>query len=244
MSTAELFDAVDVIRTKRDKARLSDAQIDWVVDAYTRGAVADEQMSALAMAIPASPAATAALPTCWQFAASSNRALDSSGARSSRIGSLPLSSCALAGTASAGCDPSRCASANRADSRSRLAASAESGLPRIRLGWFFRCWAIASARPPSVITCRRACHPAAPVARRSPSVASIAAAKSGRPSCRGGSVSQVVVGPGFRSGIGTGSQRSMGSLKTSHKAATVTTVRPCELHQVMVGLIGVGSAAH
>ncbi|GAA3738402.1 thymidine phosphorylase [Micromonospora maritima] len=30
---------------------LSDGQIDWVVDAYTRGLVADEQMSALAMAI-------------------------------------------------------------------------------------------------------------------------------------------------------------------------------------------------
>jgi thymidine phosphorylase len=48
---AEAFDAVDVIRTKRDGGRLSDAQIDWVVSAYTRGAVADEQMSALAMAI-------------------------------------------------------------------------------------------------------------------------------------------------------------------------------------------------
>ena len=47
----EPFDAVDVIRTKRDSGRLSDAQIDWVVDAYTRGIVADEQMSALAMAI-------------------------------------------------------------------------------------------------------------------------------------------------------------------------------------------------
>ena len=45
------FDAVDVIVAKRDGHRLSDAQIDWVVDAYTRGAVADEQMSALAMAI-------------------------------------------------------------------------------------------------------------------------------------------------------------------------------------------------
>ncbi|MEV0678351.1 thymidine phosphorylase [Actinosynnema sp. NPDC050436] len=43
--------AVDVIRAKRDRAALSDAQIDWVVDAYTRGLVADEQMSALAMAI-------------------------------------------------------------------------------------------------------------------------------------------------------------------------------------------------
>jgi len=43
--------AVDVIRTKRDGGRLTDDQIDWVVDAYTRGVVADEQMSALAMAI-------------------------------------------------------------------------------------------------------------------------------------------------------------------------------------------------
>jgi thymidine phosphorylase len=42
---------VDVIRTKRDGGTLSPAQIDWVIDAYTRGAVADEQMSALAMAI-------------------------------------------------------------------------------------------------------------------------------------------------------------------------------------------------
>lgn len=47
----EAFDAVDVIRTKRDKGRLTDGQIDWVVDAYTRGVVAHEQMSALAMAI-------------------------------------------------------------------------------------------------------------------------------------------------------------------------------------------------
>jgi thymidine phosphorylase len=45
------FTAVDVIRTKRDGGTLTDEQIDWVVDAYTRGAVADEQMSALAMAI-------------------------------------------------------------------------------------------------------------------------------------------------------------------------------------------------
>src|SRR3954447_13870692 len=44
-------DAVDVIIAKRDGAELSDSQIDWVLDAYTRGDVADEQMSALAMAI-------------------------------------------------------------------------------------------------------------------------------------------------------------------------------------------------
>ncbi|MEV4811328.1 thymidine phosphorylase [Micromonospora avicenniae] len=45
------FTAVDVIRTKRDGGVLSDDQIDWVMDAYTREQVADEQMSALAMAI-------------------------------------------------------------------------------------------------------------------------------------------------------------------------------------------------
>ena len=45
------FDAVEVIRTKRDGGALSDAQIDWVIAAYTRGAVADEQMAALAMAV-------------------------------------------------------------------------------------------------------------------------------------------------------------------------------------------------
>jgi thymidine phosphorylase len=43
--------AVDVITAKRDGGRLGDDQIDWVLDAYTRGAVADEQMAALAMAI-------------------------------------------------------------------------------------------------------------------------------------------------------------------------------------------------
>ncbi len=44
-------DAVEIITTKRDRGELSSRQIDWVVDAYTRGAVADEQMAALAMAI-------------------------------------------------------------------------------------------------------------------------------------------------------------------------------------------------
>ena len=48
---AEAHDAVEVIIAKRDGHELSDSQIDWVVGAYTRGAVADEQMSALAMAI-------------------------------------------------------------------------------------------------------------------------------------------------------------------------------------------------
>jgi thymidine phosphorylase len=48
---SEPFHAVDVIIAKRDKGELADEQIDWVVDAYTRGVVAEEQMSALAMAI-------------------------------------------------------------------------------------------------------------------------------------------------------------------------------------------------
>ncbi len=48
---SEAFDATDVIIAKRDGAALTPEQIDWVVDAYTRGVVAEEQMSALAMAI-------------------------------------------------------------------------------------------------------------------------------------------------------------------------------------------------
>ena len=47
----EPFDVVDLIRTKRDKGVLSTAQIDWMIDAYTRGYIADEQMSAMTMAI-------------------------------------------------------------------------------------------------------------------------------------------------------------------------------------------------
>ena len=48
---SEAFAAVDVIARKRDRGLLDDARIDWVVDAYTRGVVADEQMAALLMAI-------------------------------------------------------------------------------------------------------------------------------------------------------------------------------------------------
>jgi thymidine phosphorylase len=48
---SEAFDAVDVIIAKRDKRELSDEQIRWVIDAYTRGVVAEEQMSALNMAV-------------------------------------------------------------------------------------------------------------------------------------------------------------------------------------------------
>ena len=51
MSDTEPFAAVDLIRIKRDGGTLSPAQIDWLIDAYTRGHVQDEQMSAMAMAI-------------------------------------------------------------------------------------------------------------------------------------------------------------------------------------------------
>ncbi|MFC5747080.1 thymidine phosphorylase [Actinomadura rugatobispora] len=45
------MDAIDVIRAKRDGGELSPEQIDWAVAAYTRGEIAEEQMSSLAMAI-------------------------------------------------------------------------------------------------------------------------------------------------------------------------------------------------
>ncbi len=45
------MDAIDVIRVKRDGHILTDEQVDWVIDAYTKGVVGDEQMAALLMAI-------------------------------------------------------------------------------------------------------------------------------------------------------------------------------------------------
>jgi thymidine phosphorylase len=48
---AAAFHAVDLIRTKRDGGELSDDQIDWLIAAYTADEIADEQMSALAMAV-------------------------------------------------------------------------------------------------------------------------------------------------------------------------------------------------
>ncbi len=46
-----MISAVDVIKAKRDGAPLSDEQVRWFIDEYTRGHVADEQASALLMAI-------------------------------------------------------------------------------------------------------------------------------------------------------------------------------------------------
>jgi thymidine phosphorylase len=44
-------DAVDLIRAKRDGQEIADADIRWLIDGYTKGVVADEQMSAMAMAV-------------------------------------------------------------------------------------------------------------------------------------------------------------------------------------------------
>ncbi|GJF17217.1 thymidine phosphorylase [Mycolicibacterium cyprinidarum] len=45
------LDAPTIIRTKRDGGVLGNDAIDWMIDGYTHGRVADEQMSALLMAI-------------------------------------------------------------------------------------------------------------------------------------------------------------------------------------------------
>ncbi|QAY62047.1 thymidine phosphorylase [Xylanimonas allomyrinae] len=75
----EPFDAVDVIRTKRDKEHLSVGQIDWVIDAYTRGVVAEEQMSALAMAIFLNGMSRSELERWTQAMIDSGERLDYSG---------------------------------------------------------------------------------------------------------------------------------------------------------------------
>ena len=45
------FDAVALVRKKRDGEHLGPAEIDWLLDAYTRGAVPDYQMAAFLMAV-------------------------------------------------------------------------------------------------------------------------------------------------------------------------------------------------
>ena len=44
-------DAVELIRAKRDGATLTEAEIGWLISSYTAATIADEQMSALLMAI-------------------------------------------------------------------------------------------------------------------------------------------------------------------------------------------------
>ncbi|MFM1927241.1 MAG: hypothetical protein RLZ06_817, partial [Actinomycetota bacterium] len=45
------FSAVELIIQKREHGELSTEQINWLIDGYTKGSVADEQMSSMAMAI-------------------------------------------------------------------------------------------------------------------------------------------------------------------------------------------------
>lgn len=51
MSAVEPFDAVDVIRAKRDGRAVPEDALRWMIDAYTREYVADSQMAAFAMAV-------------------------------------------------------------------------------------------------------------------------------------------------------------------------------------------------
>ncbi|WP_396451815.1 thymidine phosphorylase [Leucobacter aridicollis] len=51
MVSVEPFDAVDVIRAKRDGGAVPEPALRWMVDAYTRGYVSDAQMASFAMAI-------------------------------------------------------------------------------------------------------------------------------------------------------------------------------------------------
>jgi thymidine phosphorylase len=49
--TVEAYDAVDVIRAKRDREGVPEPALRWMIDAYTRGYVSDAQMSAFTMAV-------------------------------------------------------------------------------------------------------------------------------------------------------------------------------------------------
>ncbi len=74
-------DAVDLIRAKRDGRALAGPDIRWLIDAYTRGLVADEQMSAMAMAVFFRGLAPAELRTWTDAMVASGRRLD--------LGSVP-----------------------------------------------------------------------------------------------------------------------------------------------------------
>ncbi|HLJ82064.1 MAG TPA: hypothetical protein VKT52_11290, partial [Ktedonobacterales bacterium] len=50
-TTPKTPNALDLIRRKRDRKKLRAEEIDWLVQAYTRGEVPDYQMAALLMAV-------------------------------------------------------------------------------------------------------------------------------------------------------------------------------------------------
>jgi thymidine phosphorylase len=72
-------DAVDLIIAKRDGGTLAEADISWLIDAYTRGEVAEEQMSALLMAIVFRGLAPAELRAWTAAMIASGERLDLSG---------------------------------------------------------------------------------------------------------------------------------------------------------------------
>ena len=45
------FEAVELVRSKRDGDELTRDEIDWLIDAYVSGEVADEQVAAFLMAV-------------------------------------------------------------------------------------------------------------------------------------------------------------------------------------------------
>ena len=73
------MDVIDIIRTKRDGGALTDEQIDWFLQAYTDGEVADEQASALLMAIVFRGLSHAELTTWTAAMIASGERLDLSG---------------------------------------------------------------------------------------------------------------------------------------------------------------------
>ena len=73
------YDVVDLIRSKRDGGVLADEEIRWLIDAYTRGDVGDEQMSALAMAIFFRGLDARELPTWTRAMIDTGERLDFSG---------------------------------------------------------------------------------------------------------------------------------------------------------------------
>ncbi len=75
----EPFAAAELIKIKRDGGRLSGPQLDWLIDGYVRGAIADEQMSALAMAIYFNGLSPAELSRWTDAMVASGERLDFSG---------------------------------------------------------------------------------------------------------------------------------------------------------------------
>jgi thymidine phosphorylase len=69
-------DAVDLIRAKRDGRELTEAEIRWLISAYSSGEVADEQMSALLMAVYFRGLGPAELRTWTEAMVSSGERLD------------------------------------------------------------------------------------------------------------------------------------------------------------------------